>query len=1036
MLDKTTSKVLVSDLNTSFFSAHWKEMTSSEEKPDIIRLSRFRLIAEKLWIVLVQSRFVIIIGLLAFWVKIVHLSSIDMWDEGWFVAIASRMADGLSDPFLPLYYPAEGGGIKFFDKPPVAFWGGAILMNIFGRTTFAAKGIVILGGTGLALIVYFLYSHQFENNSASIIAGLLVALASFLTFYSRTAYIDPFVIFMGAFVMLIAIRAVDAIFVENNKVKGYFLLFLAIFFNILNLLTKAWQGILIAPAVVIYLVFRYIERHIELKELKAVWGDIRLQFTLSTKDMESFLFIHFPLFNFKVPFPFFVFIVTLGSSIIGAFLIKQLFVSSLIIAIISAFGCYAVFLKHSIAKKNQYYFEGLVVGCVSGAFAGMGGEFIVKIFYERLAGSFLEIAQALSEEDVFTGGFFQGILSSTETFLSNESLALLVVELIGVAFGTILAFFLAFFITGTLLDLFTREKSFLNTIYEGLDIIPLIILGAWFGFWFVVLLFLGLFYNREATAITIVGVLITTLLTFIILEFPGIKNRITKKFNLNTRLRSSEEVSLFKSHLLFLSIAIVLIIISFYPFVAWVQFLDTNILNGTFPWEIRKPGELHEPPTPLTYTFLFFEYYTTWRFTYGTKYSLAESIGSALNDYMLIVLLPFFIVGIAAFFFSNKRNPALGSAFLAWLVTVPFVFFPAKFQLNYYYIPLVIPYFAIAAKGIEYIYSSERWRITVDDNIERFLAGGYFYVDIGLSFVIYPLIDFLEVFFQLISGSVGFSTFLSELDSFGSLILLAIVLIVPFTFLTFRTLKTFPGIITLGFAYKFFIMSWIKEENIKKFYDVIFHDLLKTLVSLDFLWIQDIIELGAPLVTLIGIVLLIFVFYWLKPKVKPQALIILGLSLSGMLINVSVNAHHNQIYDLRFQEIAIYIKNHGGGYNYSTWVIPEAGAQFAMRYYLGYEVIDPGYNNQPISSNSTYIIENYYQEHNQIKFWILINNSKHWDVPAYAINYSAGYRWFTTHEHLVSVDDIVGLTSWYKLHLFVNRTWITEQNYDWTKLSG
>ncbi|MFX0050566.1 MAG: ArnT family glycosyltransferase, partial [Candidatus Hermodarchaeota archaeon] len=436
MLDKTTSKVLVSDLNTSFFSAHWKEMTSSEEKPDIIRLSRFRLIAEKLWIVLVQSRFVIIIGLLAFWVKIVHLSSIDMWDEGWFVAIASRMADGLSDPFLPLYYPAEGGGIKFFDKPPVAFWGGAILMNIFGRTTFAAKGIVILGGTGLALIVYFLYSHQFENNSASIIAGLLVALASFLTFYSRTAYIDPFVIFMGAFVMLIAIRAVDAIFVENNKVKGYFLLFLAIFFNILNLLTKAWQGILIAPAVVIYLVFRYIERHIELKELKAVWGDIRLQFTLSTKDMESFLFIHFPLFNFKVPFPFFVFIVTLGSSIIGAFLIKQLFVSSLIIAIISAFGCYAVFLKHSIAKKNQYYFEGLVVGCVSGAFAGMGGEFIVKIFYERLAGSFLEIAQALSEEDVFTGGFFQGILSSTETFLSNESLALLVVELIGVAFGT------------------------------------------------------------------------------------------------------------------------------------------------------------------------------------------------------------------------------------------------------------------------------------------------------------------------------------------------------------------------------------------------------------------------------------------------------------------------------------------------------------------------------------------------------------------------------------------------------------------------
>jgi len=37
----------------------------------------------------------------------------------------------------------------------LAFWGGAILMNIFGRSTFAAKGVVNIGGAGLAVIIYY-----------------------------------------------------------------------------------------------------------------------------------------------------------------------------------------------------------------------------------------------------------------------------------------------------------------------------------------------------------------------------------------------------------------------------------------------------------------------------------------------------------------------------------------------------------------------------------------------------------------------------------------------------------------------------------------------------------------------------------------------------------------------------------------------------------------------------------------------------------------------------------------------------------------
>ena len=246
-------------------------MTTQEEETEVIRPSSIVFFyITKIWAIIYQFRFIVLIGLLAFWVKVAYSHSTDMWDEGWFTAIACRMADGLSDPFLPLYYTGNNSALKFFDKPPVAFWGGAILMIIFGRTTFAAKGIVILGGTGLALIVYFLYRHQWEKNSAAIIAGLLVALSHFLTFYSRTAYIDSFVVFMAALVMLLGIRAIDAIFIENNLRKGYILLFITIVVNILNILTKAWQGVLTFPAIALYLLFRYLERHINLDDLRNI----------------------------------------------------------------------------------------------------------------------------------------------------------------------------------------------------------------------------------------------------------------------------------------------------------------------------------------------------------------------------------------------------------------------------------------------------------------------------------------------------------------------------------------------------------------------------------------------------------------------------------------------------------------------------------------------------------------------------------------------------------------------------------------------
>ncbi|UCG03420.1 MAG: glycosyltransferase family 39 protein [Candidatus Heimdallarchaeota archaeon] len=1072
-------------------------MTSIEKEPDptespslFLRILPY---LEKIWNIVIQFRFILVIGLLAFWVKVAFIHSTDMWDEGWFTAIASRMAFGPSpsSPFLPLYYPAEGGDTKFFDKPPFAFWAGAFLMIIFGRTTFAAKGIVILGGAGLALIVYFLYSHQLENKSAAVIAGLLVALAHFLTFYSRTAYIDSFVTFMAALVMLAAIRAVDAIFVENNLKKGYILLFLTFILNIFNILTKAWQGILTYPAIAVYLFFRYSERHINLDDLRAIWNDISQHFTFSRKDMKSFQLIIFKnterltkfyltlkrlrivtqnFLKFKIlrvlllpiiilerfiyfvkttieqgiPFPWIVAVVAGVSAFLGAFLTTQLFASSIILAVGASMGCYIVFLRCSNEQEKQLRFDGSITAVVAGYIAGFAGSLVVTIFYSRFEEPLTVIAQALGEEDVFGSGFFSSLFSSD--LFSNKVLALLSLEVIAAIFGLILTFTVVFFTSGILLDLFNRTSKFLKVVYHGIDLIPLVLLGGWVGYWFVAILLMGHFLDRNALLITELGWVVVVFLIPLIIFYPVIKNLIAKRLELKTYIRSRDEILTFSNHLFFLSLAIILIIISFYYFVWWVQYLDFNIANETFPWIVRTPGELArdpEKPDPVTYTFLFFTYYISWRYSHATTAGdLPRSLGSAINDYALIVMLPFFLVGLVAFFFTHKRNPALGSALVAWLITVPFVFFPAQFQLNYYYIPLAVPYLAIAAKGIEYIYSSEQWRITVVDKVECFLASTVFYILFTQRYLSSVIVTVINGLFSLLSGSFVLSSFLNDLYSLelGFLLFISAIYLIPFTFLAFRVLKTFPGIIATGFAYIFFLDSWIKSNGFKILYNILFHDLLETILSMDFTWIIDVVEHGAPVATLLGLVLLIIGLYWLRPNVKPQVFILLGLTLSAMLINTSRLAHVNQIFDLRFQESAIYIKNHGGDYNYSTWVVPDAGSQFAMRYYLGFEVEDRSYYNRanhiPFSKNSSDYMDQYYESHNHIKFWVIINTSEHHNTPPYAINYSAAYRWFTAHEYLVCVDDVVGLTPWYKMHLFVNRTWITENNYDVYKLYG
>ncbi len=1024
-------------------------MSSPEEdqkpKTKLVDNQTLEKIAYKLWEYFVKYRLLFLVGALAFWVKIVYTASIDMWDEGWFVSIASRIADGLSDPFTPLYYRGNDTQLQLFDKPPFSFIFGALLMNIFGKSSFAANGMNAIGGAGLAVVVYLLFSHQKENQSAHVIAGLLIALASFLTFYSRTAYIDPFVIFMGSIVLLAGVRAIDAIFVDNDLRKGYLLIILTGILNVLNIMTKAWQGILIGPSLALYLIFRYMERHVDFTKLKptlhAIQNSFSLTFSESNEEKES------SQKNNIIAFPYIVFLVTLIISFLFNFIFTQLLFASLIIASASAGTIYSVFLhfwKDKLVKET--YIE-LLLSILGSIFASFTGIIFVSVFYKRLEGAFIEFGTELSTNNM---SIIDGIYPIIKVFLfflpsevlgqieslENEFFTLALLEIIAASLGAVFAILVGLIAFGVLLDYISTDRVFVRFLYELIDSIPLIIMGVWLLFWFVGILLMGHIFDRDAAQITLFGIAISLLLIPLLSYYPQFKNYLIETYNLKARLRSRLELSIFSSHILFIGITVIIIILSFYPFIAWIQYMDINLINGDFPWPLRTPGELagdpnrpggpNNPDTILTYAFLFFEYYIGWRYAYGTKYSLARSVGGAINDYALLVMLPFFIIGLWAFFFSERRNPALGSALIAWLLVVPLVFFPAMFQLNYYYIPLVIPYFAIAAKGAGYIYSSKQMRLLAVDNVEKGLAGGYFFFEIGWTFILYP------IFYE--SVSIG---------RLSEHLFVASIYLLPFAFLCFYVLKTFPGIITAGFAYKYFIDQWFRGgSGLYKLYDLIFHDLFDTLLNFDSSWITDVMELGAPLATFVGLIILIVALYWLQPKIKPQLTIILALILSGMLLNVSVNAHYSQIFDLRYQEMAIYINNHGGDYNYSTWAIHETGTQFALRYYLEYEVLNTG--NYPFSSNSSSTVHTYFTNSRpNITFWVIVNHTGHWwdaekgtGVPPYAEMYPGAYKWFRENPNLVCVDEIVGLTTWFKMHLFVNKTRITEQGYNWKTLSG
>ncbi|MFX0209823.1 MAG: FG-GAP repeat domain-containing protein, partial [Candidatus Hodarchaeota archaeon] len=384
-------------------------------------------------------------------------------------------------------------------------------------------------------------------------------------------------------------------------------------------------------------------------------------------------------------------------------------------------------------------------------------------------------------------------------------------------------------------------------------------------------------------------------------------------------------------------------------------------------------GELsrREYPKPLTYEWLFFEYYLSWRYEFGSPnvdLNLEGSMRHVFSDPMILMTLLFFFIGIYAFFHS--RDFAKGLFFLTWLVLGAISFFPSLFQLSYYYLGLFIPYFCIVAKGIHWTYVMGTERFVISDKTERFLISIPFLIYYTYSYIQYPLetIDIIPfwnwVFFlMMVSGYLLWSLNFS---------------------------KTLPGTLTAGACCYFFV----RYIFIFKFYD---HNLILLFFSFG---------------------ILCAFAYWLRKDIRAAGLLLIIIACMASIGDVTWNIHINTVFDYQYQEMASYIRSHGGDYNYSTRIFSNYHAEYCFGFYMkhvlrtGSSPFTSDYNN---SLTYDYELIDYLFSHKILKYFVVLNGSFWADVRQDS-TYTNTYRWFR--ENMVCLDEYVGIPWYNPIHLY------------------
>ena len=542
-------------------------------------------------------------------------------------------------------------------------------------------------------------------------------------------------------------------------------------------------------------------------------------------------------------------------------------------------------------------------------------------------------------------------------------------------------------------------------------LIPFIVVILPFIYWGIFLLFQGEIFNRDFFSLTVFGIVLVLLAYLLALGlltlFTRVYRRSLQKMTISTsslNLYVSTWNQRYKKILLFTSAMLIIIILSFIPFMWWIQYLDQNL--STFGYVIRKAGELYSDPNSpiecipnpnnpgqncLTYTWIFFDFYTNWRYSYTNAYNVVESLGGFIGP-LFISCFPFFLAGIFAFY--KRKDYANLTFYLSWFLLVLFIFIPAKFQLNYYYLGAFFPYFGTVAYGI--FFSSQKLRTVIHfkDRYERMI-------------VIFPLL-LLLIFTQIIPYITQINTVLSNSALCAQFLASLILIIGLFVILALFFVRSIPGM----FA------AMLVTFNVQRY-----------------IWSNGWGQLDAQFLV-INLVLIAAPLYLLRDRIPLRSLFFIGLIIfSGTLatswwIYWNSNEGHNNLSYNGLDNIGPFITAHGVAYNGSYWVFPEAGTRYALRYFSNgfYSVNVFSFDrNYPFSGNSNSTMQTYIQNYPDLKFFVLLGSNSPFNpsqVPP-ETSFPVAYSWLETQPNWVFANRLVNLPVDNNIQLYVRSTVLT-----------
>lgn len=1020
---------------TYVFYSKYKEICLIEEKDP--RFIQFESTLKLLTVVFFLS----FLGIL---LRLYYPSSIINWDEGWYADITARMFQ-THNWFIPLYFDDFNHTLALFDKPPLMFILGSIGVQLFGYSSIALKWSMGLFSGLLGLFGYFIFSHKnksssliFYNDNKEIesitsvhektsdgnfvgtIFGLLIAVSWFVIFYGRTAYLDAAIISISAFTALFAIRAIDNWFSGNRK-RAYIYILIMSIVNMLDLLAKAWQGLVVGPAIAIYLFSRYYQHFVPTKNITKFGYELKNNINQINRlaKLSGFIasLVSFFLFSFFIPnvdssnkvcsrelvtdviganctvfvpnltIKIFGFLVDIWSVVValGIFILITLLTDVLLDHLgkpLTNVVAYR-FDEHTpvFKTKKSNYTKYLILllfsvlnGFISSFVASTGFEFFYSRFYRAFTQTIVTYFpyQSSIEQLTFYGELVDGICA----FFFGAILALVVVLLVNVILSVITSQILQHWFH---LPLF-HDNFIINILLEWSLLLPILLYGLVIIFWVYYLVLKGIIFNRVWYILLIAG-LVLVLLAFVssVSYVHFVTPKVFKYLQANEdNLNYSHWSNYCYKFLIFLSITSILIIFSFLPFLAWIQYMDQFVVDKTY--YIRIPGELANSGYKngdLTYSWLFFDYYLNWRYTgAGNFFTVGQSLDGLFYSPLFLACLPFFFFGIYGYIKNREYSTLL--FYLSWLFIVFLSFLPAIFQLNYYYLAVFFPYYGITAYGLFWNLRKIPNKLSFTDAKIKYLLGAIIFILVYDPLIYYPFIH---------TGYFTNSTYYLPV-ALGSIFILG-----GFIICIRYSVRTIPEIISFGFIifYLYINILFIYAQYVNS--ELLIFSMIA--IGIIIFSIKDRMYLGSAF----------FLFI----------LILTPITVDIKSINTDVTS------DNQIEKMGEFIVQHGGG-NASTWVFPSTAIRYSMRYYLhGVHLINDYSDYEPFTSNSSLVMQQYLNANSGLKFFII--NDRYYFGSKAISNWSQSYLWLKS--HFILVDSLVNVQSWQVIHLYANKTVLT-----------